>query len=46
MKVEDAAAILGVPMDAPMDVLKKTYRNMALAWHPDKVRLETELKNS
>ncbi len=38
MKLEDAAALLGVPVDAPMDVLKLTYRNLALAWHPDKVR--------
>lgn len=37
MKLEQAASILGVAIDAPLEVLKQTYRNMALAWHPDKV---------
>jgi curved DNA-binding protein CbpA len=38
MKVEDAAGILGVPLNADLDTLKAAYRRLALAAHPDKVR--------
>ena len=37
MKLEEAAAILGVTVDTPIDTLKQTYRKLALHWHPDKV---------
>ena len=37
MKLEEAAAILGVHPDTPIETLKQTYRRLALAWHPDKV---------
>jgi curved DNA-binding protein CbpA len=37
MKLEEAAAILGVSVDADLELLKQTYRKLALAWHPDKV---------
>lgn len=37
MKMEEAAAILGIPVNADLEILKNTYRKMALAWHPDKV---------
>ena len=39
MKLEEAASILGVHPDTPIETLKQTYRRLALAWHPDKVRL-------
>jgi curved DNA-binding protein CbpA len=32
----EAAEILGVHPDAPIETLKQTYRRQALAWHPDK----------
>ena len=38
MKLDEAAAILGVPADADLELLKQTYRKMVMAWHPDKVR--------
>lgn len=41
MKLEEAAAILGVHPDTPIETLKQTYRRLALAWHPDKVSEET-----
>lgn len=37
MKVEEAAAILGISADADMELLKQTFRKLALVWHPDKV---------
>lgn len=37
MKLDEAAAILGVHPDTPIETLKQTYRRLALAWHPDKV---------
>lgn len=37
MDVDEAAAILGVPADADLELLKQTHRKLALAWHPDKV---------
>jgi curved DNA-binding protein CbpA len=37
MKVDEAAAILGVSPDADLEVLKQTFRKLALVWHPDKV---------
>jgi curved DNA-binding protein CbpA len=37
MRLEEAAAILGVSVHADLELLKQTYRKMALAWHPDKV---------
>jgi DnaJ-class molecular chaperone len=37
MKLEEAAAILGVHPDTPIETLKQTYRRLALAWHPEKV---------
>lgn len=39
MKLDEAAAILGVSVDADLELLKQTYRKLALAWHPDKVCL-------
>lgn len=38
MKLEEAASILGVHPDTPIETLKQTYRRLALAWHPDKVK--------
>ena len=38
MKLDEAAAILGVHPDTPIETLKQTYRRLALAWHPDKVK--------
>ncbi len=37
MRLEEAAAVLGVHPDTPIETLKQTYRRLALAWHPDKV---------
>lgn len=36
MRVEEAAAILGVPVSVDIDDLKSTYKKLAFAWHPDK----------
>mmetsp|Transcript_13450 Transcript_13450/g.22055 ORF Transcript_13450/g.22055 Transcript_13450/m.22055 type:complete len:1327 (+) Transcript_13450:42-4022(+) len=36
MKLDEAATILGVSADADLELLKQTYRKLALAWHPDK----------
>lgn len=36
MKLEEAAEILGVKIDTPVDILKQTYRRLALQWHPDR----------
>ena len=30
--------VLGVERDADDDTIKKSYRKMALKWHPDKVQ--------
>ena len=38
MRLEEAAEILGVSVDTPVETLKQTYRKLALHWHPDKVR--------
>ena len=38
MKLDEAAAILGVSVDADLELLKQTHRKLALAWHPDKVQ--------
>ena len=43
MKLEEAAAILGVHPDTPIETLKQTYRRLALAWHPDKVSRCTDI---
>jgi curved DNA-binding protein CbpA len=37
MRLEEAAEILGVSVDTPIEVLKQNYRRLALHWHPDKV---------
>jgi DnaJ-class molecular chaperone len=39
MKVEEAAEILGVSVDASVENLKQAYRKLALYWHPDKVNI-------
>jgi len=39
MRLEEAAAILGVSVDASVETLKQSYRKLALHWHPDKVSL-------
>ena len=36
MRLSEAASILGVHQDIPIETLKQTYRRLALAWHPDK----------
>lgn len=36
MKLEAAAAVLGVSVDADPETLKAAYRRLALRWHPDK----------
>eukprot|EP01041_Mallomonas_annulata_P001326 gene1326-2555_t len=36
MKLDEAAVILGVSIDADIEVLKQKYKKIALAWHPDK----------
>ncbi len=39
MKLEEAASILGVSLeDITIDGLKQTYKKLALAWDPEKVR--------
>jgi DnaJ-class molecular chaperone len=38
MKLEEAASILGVSVDTPVDILKSKYRQLALDWHPDKCK--------
>ena len=37
MKLEEAAELLGVAIDTPVDVIKQIYRRQALHWHPEKV---------
>jgi molecular chaperone DnaJ len=32
----DPYEILGVQMDAPLNIIKKTYRKLALEYHPDR----------
>lgn len=39
VRLEEAASILGVSVDTPIETLKARYRQLALAWHPDKVGL-------
>jgi molecular chaperone DnaJ len=36
MAYQDHYAVLGVPPDAPQDEIKKAYRRLALATHPDR----------
>ena len=36
MKLKEAAAILGCEVDTPVETLKARYRQLALAWHPDR----------
>ena len=38
MRLEEAAQVLGVPIDADCDTLKQAYRKRALECHPDKVK--------
>lgn len=38
MKLEAAAAVLGVAVDADPETLKAAYRRLALRWHPDKCK--------
>ena len=38
MKLEAAAALLGVAVDADPETLKAAYRRLALRWHPDKCK--------
>ena len=45
MKLEEAAAILGVSLDdITVDSLKQTYKKLALAWDPSKVILSFHIK--
>lgn len=37
MRLEEAAAILGVSINSDLELLKQTYRKLALVWHPDQV---------
>ena len=37
MRLDEAAAVLGVHPDTPIETIKQKYRRLALAWHPDKV---------
>ena len=46
MKLEEAAAILGVHPDTPIETLKQTYRRLALAWHPEKVSIKHNKHNA
>jgi len=36
MKFQDYYEVLGVARDATADTIRKTYRKLALKWHPDK----------
>lgn len=36
MKFQDYYEVLGVPREADADGIKKAYRKLALAWHPDR----------
>lgn len=38
MKLEAAAAVLGVAVDADPETLKAAYRRLALRWHPDRCK--------
>ncbi len=39
MKLEEAASILGVSLDEiTIDGLKQTYKKLAVAWNPEKVK--------
>ena len=43
MKLEEAASILGVSLeDITIDGLKQTYKKLALAWDPEKVRYSSK----
>ncbi|CAK9008550.1 Chaperone protein DnaJ [Durusdinium trenchii] len=35
-KLPDYYKVLGVDQEAPLDAIKKAYRQLALKWHPDK----------
>jgi curved DNA-binding protein CbpA len=37
MRAEDAAALLGVPLDADLPALRRAFRRLSAAWGPDKV---------
>ena len=39
MRIEEAAAILGISVDAPIDIVKQSYKALALKYHPDKCSL-------
>ena len=39
MRIEEAAAILGISVDAPIEVVKQSYKVLALKYHPDKCSL-------
>ena len=38
MRVDEAAAALGVDRDISADDLKSVYRRLAIKWHPDKCK--------
>lgn len=44
MKFQDYYEVLGVPRDAEAQAIKKAYRKLALAWHPDKHQEKGEAK--
>ena len=35
MTLNDAAQILGIPVNATADQLRKAFRKLAKQWHPD-----------
>lgn len=41
-KLQDAADVLGVNVDAPQDEIKRVFRKKALKFHPDKFREEND----
>ena len=45
MKVEEAAAVLGLDVNVSMEALKQKYRSMALSWHPDKCHDKSAKEN-
>jgi len=42
MPLDDAYAILGLQPDAPMDQVKKHYRNLAFVFHTDRGGMNEE----